>query len=145
LVRTFNIGNFENMRSILAALGLCLVTAFPAAADEGEQARIRAECKVMERAYQLTLESKGDDRPWIMNGCPGHRVVKNPREGSGLTTMQVLSGGVPKAVKPFGKWGKVIYQRMQFQGVPVAVAKAVATTPEFAAAVAVYQETTGEK
>lgn len=133
------------MRNTFAAFGLCLVSTFPAVADDGETARIQAECKVMERAYQLTLESKDEDRPWIMNGCPGHKRVKNPREGSGVTTMQVLSGGVPKAVKAFGKWGKLIYQRMQFQDVPVAVAKAVATTPEFAAAVAVYQATTGEK
>lgn len=133
------------MRNALAVVGLGLIVALPARADDGEAARIRAECKVMELAYQVTLESKGEDRPWIMNGCPGHKTVKNPSEGSGATTMQVLAGGVPKAVRPFGKWGKLIYQRMQFQGVPVAVAKVVAATPEFAGAVAVYQETTGEK
>jgi hypothetical protein len=107
--------------------------AIPAAATAD---RVAAECRLLERA-QAETEARGL-RAWpdVLVGCPGHEGLGNAMtlsQASGATRA-ANAARPPAAVRAMGARAETLFRRMITRGVPVAVAEAVAGTPEFAAA-----------
>ncbi len=129
------------MRIILTLLALAPLACAPAAVPErpapaDAAQRVATECVMLERA-QAETEARGL-RAWpdVLVGCPGHEglVSAMSMAQASETTRRANAAALPEGLRGAGPRADQVYRRMITRGVPVAVAEAMAATPEFAAA-----------
>jgi hypothetical protein len=104
-------------------------------------AAIAAECRLAGAAHAATARALGQAPNSIGIGCPGRKGLadgatrKQDRQRFAAAAWTPL----PEAAKPYGRTGKLIFQRMIARGVPPEIATKLAGTRDFEAAVAAAQ------
>ncbi len=114
------------------ATPVALTAPAPAPAD-----RIAAECRLLERAQAETGARGLTVWTDVLVGCPGHEGARNAMTLAQASdaTRAANAADAPQAVRAMGPRADMVFRRMITRGVPVSVAEAMVTTPEFAAAV----------
>jgi len=119
----------------LAVLPLLMACVAPAPPGAPLPDRIAAECRLLEAAQAETRARGLQTWPDVLAGCPGHPQA---RPAMDLPQMSAATRAANAARLPPGTAGPradLVFRRMITRGVPVVVAEAMTTRPEFAAAI----------
>lgn len=119
---------------LLAGCGAPAVA--PAPAGGGGGGRIATECRLLEAAQAETRARGLTAWPDVLVGCPGHADLRPAMTLPQMTatTRTANAATLPPAVRAMGARAGLVYRRMITRGVPEAVAQAMVSAPEFAAA-----------
>lgn len=92
---------------------------------------------MLERAATEAAQRGMAAPPDILLGCPGHEALRATMSMAQMSaaTRTANAAEVPALVQAMGARADMVYRRMITRGVPEAVARDMAQTPEFAAAV----------
>ncbi|KPQ04721.1 MAG: hypothetical protein HLUCCA12_16350 [Rhodobacteraceae bacterium HLUCCA12] len=103
---------------------------------DGLHARIARECRLLERAHEAIAAQGAEAADDILLGCPGHEDLISSMSLSDMSaaTRRANAAVLPDGLRDRGARAETVFRRMITRGVPVAVAEALVTTPEFAAA-----------
>ncbi len=98
-------------------------------------ARIAAECRLLEAAQAETTARGLRAWPDVLTGCPGHAGAAPAMTMAQASdaTRRANRATLPPAVAAAGARAETVYRRMITRGVPVEVAEAMTSSPEFAA------------
>jgi len=109
-----------------------------AGAGVGRDARIAAECRMLERAHSALIGARGTAPPDIVTGCPGHEGLRDamPLAQQTRALRAANAAALPDEVRAGGRGAERIYRRMITRGVPEDLARDIARGPEFATAAA---------
>lgn len=101
----------------------------------GPAARVSAECRLLERAQEETRARGLRAWPDVLVGCPGHEALRNAMSLAQMSAATRAANAAPLPAGVARGRSEMIYRRMITRGVPEPVARDLATSVDFAAAV----------
>ena len=116
------------------ALAACVSTAPQTPREASPDARIAAECALLDHAAGMMSAAGQPPHAGLSEGCPGvAETDARPIEAQMASLRLANSARLPAGILPDTR-GEEVFRRMLTRGVPISLAEHLITSPQFATA-----------